>query len=379
MSGKTAHRFVPLTVFWAASTVVLGAQPAEQVAASRVIELAAAAGPEAPVITAVAIDPGARYLVAGGDDHRVWIWDLSRGELLERLPAHTDWVRCAAFDPTGQTLVTAGDDGQVRFWALAHRRAFRTLNRGVRPVRALAFDSTGELLAVGGRQDGVWVIHVASGRPVRRLEGSGADTRAVVFSPDGQHLAAAGRSGRVRVWEVASGRMVSDMEGHRRRVRALAYSPDAKYLASAGEDRTIRIWEAGAGTSAGSLPAQAAVVLSLAFCGPNHLAVGSSDNLIRVWNLDSMRQQWRLVGHTGSVTALVWNAREGLLVSGSYDTTVRLWQLPPSSKDVTADADDDPKRSRPTGSPVSLGSDGTELPAVRASEALHRPALDTRR
>ena len=34
-----------------------------------------------------------------------------------------------------------------------------------------------------------------------------------------------------------------------------------------------------------------------------------------------------LVGHTGSVTALDFDEPSALLVSGSYDTTVRLWQV----------------------------------------------------
>jgi WD40 repeat protein len=33
------------------------------------------------------------------------------------------------------------------------------------------------------------------------------------------------------------------------------------------------------------------------------------------------------VGHTGSVSALAWDSPAGVLISGSYDTTVRVWQL----------------------------------------------------
>ena len=68
-------------------------------------------------------------------------------------------------------------------------------------------------------------------------------------------------------------------------------------------------------------------VLSLAFCGPAKLAAGGSDNLIRLWDLATRSEQYRLVGHTGSVTTLVWDAEASVLVSGSFDTTVRFWRL----------------------------------------------------
>jgi mitogen-activated protein kinase organizer 1 len=76
-----------------------------------------------------------------------------------------------------------------------------------------------------------------------------------------------------------------------------------------------------------TLPARPGVVLSLVFCGPDRLAAGGSDDLIRVWDLTTRSEQLRLVGHTGSVSALVWDAQAELLVSGSFDTTVRLWPL----------------------------------------------------
>jgi WD40 repeat protein len=68
-------------------------------------------------------------------------------------------------------------------------------------------------------------------------------------------------------------------------------------------------------------------VLSLAFCGPTRLATGGSDNLIRLWDLNKANEALRLVGHTGSVTTLVWDAGTDQLVSGSFDTTVRFWDL----------------------------------------------------
>ncbi len=34
-----------------------------------------------------------------------------------------------------------------------------------------------------------------------------------------------------------------------------------------------------------------------------------------------------MLGHTGSITTLVFNRSETTLISGSYDTTVRVWDV----------------------------------------------------
>jgi len=55
------------------------------------------------------------------------------------------------------------------------------------------------------------------------------------------------------------------------------------------------------------------------------LAAGGSDNQVHIWDLGTRTVTRELVGHTGSVAAL---ARSGaMLVSGSYDTTVCIWDL----------------------------------------------------
>jgi WD40 repeat protein len=63
----------------------------------------------------------------------------------------------------------------------------------------------------------------------------------------------------------------------------------------------------------------------LAFFGPNELAAGGSDNLIRLWDLSTGQEVGQLAGHQGSVMSLDSNGQ--ILVSGSYDTVVRIWTI----------------------------------------------------
>ena len=49
--------------------------------------------------------------------------------------------------------------------------------------------------------------------------------------------------------------------------------------------------------------------------------------MIRLWDLPTRQEKARLVGHTGSVAALAFNSKTGVLLSGSFDTTVRTWHF----------------------------------------------------
>ena len=162
---------------------------------------------------------------------------------------------------------------------------------------------------------------------LRELAAPGSDIRAIAFSPDGTRMAAAGRAGMVRIWDARS--TAGRWPTCRSRAADLrpGYSPDGKLLAAAGQQRIVRLLDAASGKPLADLPERPGEVLALCFCGPRTLASAGSGNVIHLWDLSTGQEQCRLVGHTGSITTLAFDGRTETLVSGSYDTTVRLWDL----------------------------------------------------
>lgn len=280
-----------------------------------------------PVVSGVAISRDGDRLAAVGDDHLVRILNPHNGQVLHLLRGHRDWVRAAAFRPDGKALATAGDDQQIRLWNVPAERLPRTLPAHRQSVYALAYSPDGGMLAAAGFGDKVRIYDGADGRLLNVADAPQSDLRAVAFSPDGVYLAAAGGHGRIRLWNASTGRAVRELAGSHRRILALAYSPDGSLLASAGGGRTIRVWNTATGQPALDLPPQPGNVLALVFCGDTRLAAGGTDNVIRLWDLTHPSQPVRLVGHTGSVASLAFDPKTGTLVSGSFDTTVRIWKF----------------------------------------------------
>ncbi len=107
----------------------------------------------------------------------------------------------------------------------------------------------------------------------------------------------------------------------------MAFSPDGDRLASAGEDRKNPRLGYRHRRQAIHLENGSGKVMALCFCGADRLASGGSDNMVRVWDLSTQKVVNNFVGHTGSIAALASDPSGKLLVSGSFDTTVRLWQI----------------------------------------------------
>jgi WD40 repeat protein len=286
-----------------------------------------------PVVSNVAVTEGGQRWITCGDDHLVRIWDSVEGKQIGQLKGHHDWVRTVGISPDGQTLATAGDDQLIRLWDLdsnKERLSIQADKQGA--ISTLAFRSDGKQLVATGfhKEKKLWLIDLASGKITKTLTGPSVDMRTVRYSPDGKYLAAAGRTGIVRLWENDRLDNPVDLKG-RRRISAIAFSSDSKRIVAGGDAGEVWVWnvDSSGGSSTKALPRQSGRIMALAFCGKNNqlLAVGGSDNRIRIWELATGTKKADLVGHKGSITSLVWDKKSESLISSSFDTTVRQWRL----------------------------------------------------
>ena len=258
-------------------------------------------------------------------------------------------------------------------------------------VMAVAWSPDGKNLAVSAG-DWVYIYRTQDWQQLSTVE-IGALTHSLAYSPDGGRLAAGSRDGYVRVWEAgsqaASGQasLALTLQAHRKGVNSLAFSPSAgplgSILASGGNDAVARFWDPGSGENLGLMVGGTFAVPSIAFTPDgsqlavtngdrirlrevgserivgtfasdaplyslaisplgNWLAVGGSDNLIRLWQPEQAfrtgQQEYveplYLTGHDGRLgtfRSLVWQVvfspAGELLVSAGGDGTVRLWSM----------------------------------------------------
>ena len=275
-----------------------------------------------PVVTDVSLQPNGSLIAIVGDDHHVCLYDQRQDRYIEHLEKHTDWVRTAKFSPDGKQLVTAGNDRQIYFWDSSNWNtpvAFRTHREA---ILGSAFSPNGERVGVVGFERKARV-YSNQGMIIHELECPCADMHSIGFSPDGRWIAAGGRNGSIRLWDAATGKTTTEFKAHQKRIRSLEFVSNQE-IVSAGDDQQVRVTNFNQPEQARVLPRVAAKLYCIKVLSNGLLATGGSDNKIRIWRLNNLTQLGTLEGHTGTVTSL--DAQNSQLVSGSYDTQVRLWQ-----------------------------------------------------
>jgi len=299
----------------------------------RLIELKGLPKDRVPVVTAIAIQPNGNLLATAGDDHIVRLWDVGTGELVRQLRGHRDWVTAVSFCSDGSELITGCRDRRVLIWNVGDGKLRGSLGTHEHPISTIVVSPQDEIVAIAGFRAALKLYDLKSRKLLGLLTCPCKDTRAVDFSSDLRFIASAGRNGKIRIWNLTSGKTF-DIDAHARRVRSIVFVPGNDKLVSAGDDPLIRVWDLANGNMLHQLPSESGKVLSMTMIGNNQLATSSSDNVIRLFRLNGSRSHALLTGHTGSIAALI--ARNQKLISGSFDTTVRIWSIQASSSPVTS-------------------------------------------
>ena len=288
-------------------------------------------------VRAVAWDGGGRLAAFGGNDASVYLWDVVAGRRVCRAAADDDksWIRAVAFAPAGDRLLAAGDDGGIRSWSTVDCSPLGEIGRHEGPVAGLSITADGRVVSAGS-DDGARVWRLGGGAGLE-LAGPTGTLQSVAASRDGRLAAAGGLDGAIHVWDLASGERFDDVD---RRpggaVSALAFSPDASLLASAaGERQAVRLWRLattppdGDAAAAPEVPAHAGAVSSLAFSADGRVLVsGSLDGTIRVWDIADRDRLLKLEGD-GTVYGVVLDpgSSRRLLAARGETGSVQLWDV----------------------------------------------------
>jgi ribosome assembly protein 4 len=372
-------------------------------------------------ILCIAFSNTGRDLATGGGDGTVIFWDVFTQSMHQKLPiANNNWVQCISWHQDSEILSIAGTDGFVRILergadGFAVRNEFKASSS---PVFAVDWEprhlqSAGAPRIVASTKSGEVTVWCAqTGRPLVRTSGHQAQVMGLAWGGDGIIFSAShdrtvkawdsntgselaiyqARSGAWRNLALSTGfvlrtggfelgelanpdpkvgalerltahrassqtemiavggedftiallrfdnhkfQEVARLTGHTKAVNHVCFSPNGYWLATASFDRTVKLFDGKSGKFLATLGKakqkntgmHMGPVYRLAWSADSRkLISGSSDTTLKIWEITHQKLLRDLPGHEDEVYGVDWSPAGSHAASGGKDQIVRLWQ-----------------------------------------------------
>jgi WD40 repeat protein/serine/threonine protein kinase len=324
--------------------------------------------PAGAPVDAVAFSPDGNTIASGDKRGKVTVRDTNTGAVRFEVP-HGQYVFAVAFSPDGRQLATASSDKTIQILDAADGKLINTLNGHTEGVLSVRFSPDGAQLVSGAYDNTARIWDVVTGTELQTLKGHNGWVWAAEFSPDGKRIVTAGQDGKAIIWQkgavdfefaamevqglsteglpAANPRRfarVTEFTGHNGAVYSARFSRDGKLVVTGGYDKLVMVWNpdevkpVDIAKRLDGLPDEKlnfirmaghdGAVRSVAFSPNDKLVVsGSEDNSLRVWDVATGGAFKALRGHGGIVRSCVFSPDGQLVLSGGDDESIRLWDV----------------------------------------------------
>ena len=251
----------------------------------------------------------------------------------------------------------------------------------------VSINKSGEWLAFGASRLGQLLVWEWQSESYILKQQSHPDaTNATTFSPDGQQLVTAADDGKVKVWDVRSGFCTVTFTEHAGAVTACAFAPRGRVLFTAALDGSVRAWDLvryrNFRTFTAPTTRLAWAALAVDPSGEVVCAASHDSFDVHLWSVQTGQLLDQLAGHEGPVSSLAFAPNGSALVSGSWDHTVRIWNIfarAQASEPLALQADVLCVAVRPDSRQIAVSTLDGELTFWSLSEAAQEAGIAGRR
>jgi periodic tryptophan protein 2 len=295
-------------------------------------------------------------------------------------------INCAAYHTQSNLLVTGFSNGVFVLYEMPDFNMIHSLSISQNNIDFVTINRSGEWLAFGASKLGqllVWEWQSES--YILKQQGHFDSTNAVVYSPDGQRIITTADDGKIKVWDVKSGFCVVTFTEHTSGVTGCEFAKKGNVLFTSSLDGSIRAWDLTRYRNFRTFTAPTRLSFSCLAVDPTGEVVcaGSLDSFdVHIWSVQTGQLLDQLSGHEGPISTLAFAPNGGIVVSGSWDHTVRIWSIfnrTQTSEPLQLQADVLGVAFRPDSLQIAVSTLDGQLTFWSVSEAEQQSSVDGRR
>lgn len=298
---------------------------------------------QSPPLTSVAFSADGRFLVGGGAEGVVRLWDAATAAEVRGLRGHGGWVTSVAYAPDGRSVLSGSVDKTARQFELP--RADTAAAGHTLTARCVAVSRDGKLAATGSTDGTAKVWNLATGREVLTLAVTAFDSgvTSVVFVGNNQLVCGSGDK-TLKWYDLATGKQTQSVATNQ--VFYVAADPDGKKVGlawSEGDNAGFDVFATGSTAPIRTVPilpekdktAKEKVTAAALSPDAGWGVIGTDGGIIQIWDLvkkERIKGDWPILKDAVADIGLTPDRKTVVVIDGAG--TVKVGDV--DKREVTA-------------------------------------------
>jgi len=195
-------------------------------------------------VRCLAVSWGQSFLVSGGENGEVQIWDMERRRLISTCKEHTSRVTGLEIFDGDEACLSSSRDRTFAVWDVRRGSRLSAHSQRMGAINGIALSRDQVQVVTTGQDKRVSFWDLREPQPLQVIPDAHAgEGTCVCISPDGKLVASGGADQVVRLWEFSSGRLLTEVIGHSSSITSIQMSFDNQTIISSGADGTVVIWK----------------------------------------------------------------------------------------------------------------------------------------
>ncbi|KAK0207142.1 coatomer protein [Desarmillaria ectypa] len=251
-------------------------------------------------------------------------------EVTKKQLHRSERVKGIDFHPTEPWVLTGLYNGTVNIYNHETGALVKTFEVAEVPVRCVKFIARKNWFVAGSDDFQLRVYNYNTHEKVAAFEAHPDYIRCLTVHPTASIVLTGSDDMTIKAWDWdKSWKNIQIYEGHTHYIMNLAFNPkDSNTFASACLDRTVKMWSIGSPTANFTMDAHDKGVNYVDFypgADKPYLVTTGDDKTVKVWDYLSKSCVQTMEGHTNNVSFAIFHPNLPIIISGSEDGTIKMW------------------------------------------------------
>lgn len=244
--------------------------------------------PHDHLVSDIALFDNEQKVITSSFDNTLNVLNLRTYENLFILKGHKTQINSVSVSSDGKHAVSGSWDGEIKFWNLENGKCTKVLkDTQTRFIYKVAFFSNDEKIIYSSFSNMINIYDLKTGE-FSRFGDNEDPIKVISFFSDGRRIMTGSRFGKLGIWDIESGECLVKING------TFNESP----------------------------------VHSLSIFHNNRMAISTSTNALKIWNLEEKIEHFSTLGlHDNIVEGLCLSKDGKQVISASRDETLKVWDL----------------------------------------------------